>query len=268
MKKENFKITTWNINSIRIRLKTIEKFIYIENPDILCLQETKAADLDFPYEAIKNLGYQYIYIRGESSYNGVAILSKVPLELTKILSFVNDHARHISVKLPGGIELHNFYFPAGGYEPDPINNVKFKHKLDYISATSDWFKENKNSSDKVILLGDLNVAPGENDVWSHKQLLKVVSHTPIEVEKFSHLMNSVSFIDIGRKFHSEEEKLFSWWSYRNKDWKKSNRGRRLDHILITAPIEDLVQDFKISVEARDYLMPSDHVPVSIAIKLL
>ena len=255
------RIATWNINSVRKRVENIAQFVQSYNPDILCLQETKTVDTDFPYNNIKALGFSHIYVRGEKSYNGVAILSKIPIKLLEEQSFINKQTRHISALLPGDVELHNFYFPAGGDIPDPSINSKFDHKLKYVTATSNWLSSNRSKNDKIILLGDLNIAPGEYDVWSHKQLLNVVSHTPIEVEKFSNLISSIDFIDIVRKFTPEQEKVFSWWSYRNRDWKKSNRGRRLDHILVTNPLQNLIKKYSIPRETRDYIMPSDHVPV-------
>ncbi len=256
------RIATWNINSVRIRIREIEKFVATHNPDIICLQETKVNDQDFPYEAIKNIGFRYILVRGEKSYNGVAILSKVKLEQLQTLSFVNADTRHIAIKISGtDIEVHNFYVPAGGDEPDIDLNPKFKHKIEYIKAMSHWLRNDKIAGDKMIIVGDLNIAPYETDVWSHKQLLTVVSHTPIEVNNFNIMKNSCDLQDAIRKFVPLEQKLFSWWSYRNQDWRKSNRGRRLDHILVTKSLYDNVHNGFVYDGARDYESPSDHVPV-------
>ncbi len=262
------KIATWNINSIRARLASIVKFIETHAPDVLCLQEIKVKDELFPIQAMLDLGFSYFVIRGEKSYNGLAIFSKYPLESHQFISFAGKQdSRHLSVTLPGDIELHNIYIPAGGDIPDHELNNKFAHKLRFIDELSDWFKENKKKDKKIILLGDFNVAPLKNDVWSHKQLLNVVSHTPIEVEKLLALQNSISFVDVVRKSVPESEKLYSWWSYRNHDWKTFNRGRRLDHIWVTKPLESQVRNSFIYTETRDYLSPSDHVPVVIDITL-
>lgn len=260
------KIATWNINSVRIRIESIAKYIYFEHPDILCLQETKVADCDFPTTQIKDLGFPYVYFSGEKGYNGIAIFSKYKLQFIKSFNFTHlPHKRHMSVLLPGDIELHNFYFPAGGDIPDQQLNPKFLHKLHYIQETKNWFKNNRSRNDKIILLGDLNIAPLENDVWSHKQLLNVVSHTPIEVENLNNLYKSINFCDAVRKFVEPEKKLFSWWSYRNRNWKKSNRGRRLDHIWVTYSLINEIKSYNILCEARDFARPSDHVPVSVII---
>ena len=259
------KIITWNINSVRIRLAHLKTILIQHNPDIICLQETKVADEFFPINEIKSIGYKDVLFCGEKSYNGVAILSKLDLLPHESLKFINHDARHISAILPGNIELHNFYIPAGGDEPDPLINKKFAHKLEYCSAIAEWFSNHKSKNDKIILVGDLNIAPLEHDVWSHKQLQNEVSHTAIEIEGLTKIYNSISFVDAIRKFVPANEKLYSWWSYRNKDWKKSDRGRRLDHIWTTPILNDRIKKSYILKEARDWNLPSDHVPVVVEI---
>lgn len=255
-------IVTWNINSIRLRINLLKKLVEKLNPDIICLQETKVIDGLFPVEECKSMGFNYIEFCGEKSYNGVAILSKLPLTGVQAIKISHDtDCRHITAIIGDKFALHNIYVPAGGDEPDPISNPKFAYKLRFLDELSAWFKTNKSKQDNLILLGDLNVAPLEQDVWSHKQLLKVVSHTPIEVEKLNNLKQSLDFIDLPRKFVPANEKLYSWWSYRNRDWKKSNRGRRLDHIWSTRGLEKLLLSSYIIKEVRDWQQPSDHVPV-------
>lgn len=260
------KISTWNINSVRLRQESVLKFLKDFNIDILCLQETKTEDKHFPEQFFTENGYKYQEFSGEKSYNGVAIISRNPVSDVKVVEYVNTDKRHISVRFNLGdemVDLHNFYIPAGGDEPDIDINPKFKHKLDFIDEVSQYFSGNHNSDDNIIIVGDFNIAPYEHDVWSHKQLLKVVSHTPIEVERLNNMKDSISFTDIARKFVPENEKLYSWWSYRNRDWKKSNRGRRLDHIWATKPVADKVKNFEVISDLRDWEKPSDHVPVII-----
>jgi len=189
------KIATWNINSLRLRLDLLSTFAKISNPDIICLQETKTPDELFPQDEIKKIGYKYMAFKGEKSYNGVAILSKHPIDNIFASSFYNDDKRHISAKIRD-IEIHNFYVPAGGDEPDIEINPKFKHKLEYIRSIENWFLTNRNKNDKIILAGDLNIAPHANDVWSSTQLKKVVSHTPLERELLINLQHSFDFVDI------------------------------------------------------------------------
>ena len=128
---------------------------------------------------------------------------------------------------------------------------------------SRFVKAKQKTTAQRILVGDLNIAPYEHDVWSHKQLLNVVSHTPQEVALLEKVRKSHNWIDVARAFVPFEEKLYSWWSYRARDWDVSNRGRRLDHIWVTPVLESKVNSYKILREARGWERPSDHVPVMI-----
>jgi exodeoxyribonuclease-3 len=259
------KIISWNINSLRLRLPVLAKFIKQNNPDIVCLQETKVQDVDFPLAAVRDLGFEFVEFVGEKSYNGVAILSKLPLSDVKKYDIIGyGHKRHIAATLPDGTILHNFYVPAGGDIPDIALNDKFDFKLKFVDWMSEYFS--KYSKDqKSIILGDMNIAPDEADVWSHKQLLKVVSHTPIEVEKMKNLQNGLGWIDSHRSLAEADEKLYSWWSYRGKEPFKSNRGRRLDHIWITPNLGKNLQKAEIFKEFRLEERPSDHVPIGVEI---
>lgn len=257
------KIISWNINSLRLRLPLLKKFIEEAAPDVVCLQEIKVQDADFPLLEVRALGFDFIEFSGEKSYNGVAILSKFPLSKIQKIDIENyGHKRHISATIKtkiGEVELHNFYVPAGGDIPDVKLNDKFDHKLKFIDWMSDFFVSQKNK--KIIILGDMNIAPLEHDVWSHKQLLKIVSHTPIEVEKMTRLQQSLNFVDTHRHFVDEKEKLYSWWSYRAKDPLGANKGRRLDHIWATPNLRNHIQAMKIHRDFRSETQPSDHVPI-------
>lgn len=268
MKNNNkINITTWNVNSVRRRLNSIDKFLKEYSPDILMLQETKVRNDLFPFQFFRDFGYSFIHHEGETTgYNGVAIIAKEDLPIAPKISFIKD-ARHLAVKIRKDIDLHNFYIPAGGDIPDVNKNIKFKEKLELVDKLTAWFKSNKSKNDKVIIAGDLNIAPLKNDVWSHKQLLNIVSHTPIEVEKLINLYKSIGFKDSIRKFTPESEKLYSWWSYRARDWEKSDRGRRLDHIWSSGNLDEKVMAADIIKSTRNHDLPSDHVPVSIAINL-
>lgn len=268
------KIATWNINSVRLRAPLVAKFLREEQPDILCLQETKTPDDQFPFKAFESLGYQHIHIHGMKGYNGVAILSKIPFEDQDVFHRVGkEDCRHVMASFkPDGynkkISLHTLYIPAGGDEPDPQINEKFKHKLDFVEEMADWFPKHHKNDEAVIAVGDFNIAPMEHDVWSHKQLLKVVSHTPPETDRLAHMYESLNWTDAARHFVPEEEKLYSWWSYRNRDWTKSNRGRRLDHIWVTEPLKEHLKSHNTPSKWRngapeEGLKPSDHVPVII-----
>ena len=255
------KIVTWNINSVRLRAPIVVDMMRMLEPDIVCLQETKTPDEHFPSQIFADEGYVHQHFHGMKSYNGVCILSKIPFLGKDIHHRVGrEDCRHIAAQFKD-FELHNIYIPAGGDIPDPDENDKFAHKLDFVDELNTWFADRYSKDQKLIAVGDFNIAPLENDVWSHKQLLKVVSHTPIEVEKFIRMYSSLDWQDAIRFFVPPEEKCYTWWSYRSADWKISNRGRRLDHIWVTKPLASKLKSHKILAEARDWDKPSDHVPV-------
>ena len=257
------KIITWNCNGIRARFPLIEKLIENENPDVIFLQETKIEDKIFPSKSFFDLGYNHLFFRGEKSYNGVACISRIPFDDSGYKNWSNlKDCRHIYVRF-NELTINNFYVPAGGDIPD-INNEKFKHKVSFLLEVESWLSK-KPTPIKEILLGDLNIAPLPDDVWSHKQLLNVVSHTPQEVQLLDKILISGNFTDIVREFYKVPEKVFSWWSYRSKDWELSNRGRRLDHIWTTKEIVSRTKKVKILKEARGWEKPSDHVPIIIEI---
>jgi len=263
-------VATWNINSVRLRIANVQRFLKLRKPDVLCLQETKCPDEFFPHRPFERLGYRHRLVQGMKSYNGVAIVSKVPFTAMKIHHRCGkEDCRHVEAALDVGsdpILLDNLYIPAGGDVPDPGQNAKFAHKLEFYREMAHWYaarrpKPRARKGLRRIAVGDLNVAPLEHDVWSHKQLLKIVSHTPIEVELFGKMMEAMAWIDVPRRFVPGSEKLYSWWSYRNNDWRKSNRGRRLDHILASPALSGAIASHHIDVELRDWKLASDHVPV-------
>ena len=264
-----FRLATWNINSVRLRLDLVERFTRAHQPDILCLQEIKCVDGLFPELPLRALGFDHVAVAGQKGYHGVAVLSRIPFTKVQRRDICGrGHARHLSVTLDCGasqakpLTLHNIYVPAGGDLPDPSLNPKFRHKLDFLEAMEAWFAGLRGKRGKrMILVGDLNVAPLETDVWSHKQLLKVVSHTPAEVERFLRVQAAHDWVDVMRRHVPAEEKLFTWWSYRNRDWRASNRGRRLDHIWTTPALDGAATSMRVLDEARDWPRTSDHVPV-------
>jgi exodeoxyribonuclease-3 len=243
---ETLKIASWNINSVRFRIEIVEKFLREEAPDILCLQETKVIDGDFPAKPFRQLGYDHVIIHGQKMHHGVAIIARVPVVEDDRLDWqANGEARHVGVRIPGDVRLENVYVPAGGDIPDRDANPKFGQKLDFVERMTLWSAQLEVPT---ILTGDFNIAPLESDVWSHKQLLDVVSHTPIGV-------------DLGRKFIPAPERNFTWWSYRSKDWTANDRGRRLDHMWASPEIADKAVAHKVCEPCRSWLKPSDHVPI-------
>lgn len=253
------KIITWNINSVRLRQGLVLRLLEEETPDVLCLQETKCPDEAFPASVFDKAGYPHQAIRGEKGYNGVAILSRRPFQGHRHLDWVGrGDCRHQAVTLDGGIHLHNFYIPAGGDVPDREANLKFDHKLRFLDEMMTWSKTASDTSS--ILVGDLNIAPREDDVWSHKQLLKIISHTPVETEALAAVMAMGGWHDAVRKA-IPEGKLYSWWSYRARDWDAADKGRRLDHIWVTSKLGHSVKAARVLREARGWEQPSDHAPV-------
>jgi exodeoxyribonuclease-3 len=269
------KIATWNINSVRLRINLVAKFLKSYRPEVLCLQETKCPDDAFPLKRFQRLGYEYSAINGQKGYHGVAVLSRLPFERFDVHSFCGKtDCRHISVVLgekaglSDPLTVHNFYVPAGGDEPDPEVNIKFKHKLDFLDEMQAHQSLRPEKAQRAILVGDLNVAPLEHDVWSHKQMLKVVSHTPIECEKLNAVRSAGNWIDTMRVHTPEPEKLYTWWSYRAMDnWKIADRGRRLDHVWTSDALTDRVSKIKIAKDYRGYERPSDHVPVMATVEI-
>ena len=267
-------ISTWNINSVRLRLDQVGRFLKESRTDILCLQETKCPDDRFPLKDLQAFGYPFVVHTGQKGYNGVAILSRYPFATTQVLPLCERaDARHIAVtlapaaKAAAGITLHNFYVPAGGDIPDPGLNEKFAHKLQFLAEMRAWGDRERPTAAPAILVGDLNIAPLEHDVWSHRQLLDVVSHTPIETETLETLRGEAGWIDGMRHLRPEPERIYSWWSYRSPDWANADKGRRLDHIWLSKDLAPALRSMDVTRATRGWERPSDHAPVTAVLDL-
>jgi exodeoxyribonuclease III len=258
-------IASWNINSVRLRIGLVEKLLTEAAPDILCLQETKCPQGQFPSASLTKLGYTHIAEFGQKGYHGVAIVSRLPFTLQHSRNFcLKDDCRHVSARFEGKTKfiVHNLYVPAGGDEPDPKINVKFDHKLKFVAEMEEWSKGDAMPDGfEAVAVGDFNIAPMETDVWGHKELLKVVSHTPIETDGLKRVQAAGQWVDVMRRHVPAEEKLYTWWSYRAKDWEASNRGRRLDHVWATPAFAKTSTKIEVLKQARGWTQPSDHVPV-------
>jgi exodeoxyribonuclease-3 len=265
------RICTWNVNSVRLRAEQVARFVAQAAPDVLCLQEIKCREAEFPTQAFIDMGLPHIRIAGQKGWHGVAIASRLPIEPAPELDVCREgHARVVGGVI-AGVEVQNFYIPAGGDDPDRAINPKFDHKLDFYERLTALMAR-RDPKAPLVLVGDLNVAPGEHDVWNHKFMSKVVSHTPVEVDAFGQLMASLDFIDIVRQAIPDPQKLFSWWSYRAADFRASNRGLRLDHLLLSPGLRDAAMRqgaaaARVHDDVREWERPSDHAPVSVDLGL-
>ncbi len=265
------RICTWNVNSVRLRAEQAARFVAEQAPDVLCMQEIKCQEAEFPTQAFIDMGLPHIKISGQKGWHGVAIASRLPIVPGPTLDVCREgHARVVGGVI-AGVEVQNFYIPAGGDEPDRAINPKFDHKLDFYERLT-ALMSNRDPKAPLVVTGDLNVAPGEYDVWNHKFMSKVVSHTPIELEAFAKLMASLGFIDIVREAIPDPQKLFSWWSYRAADFRMSNRGLRLDHLLLSpglreAALRQGAAAARVHDDVREWERPSDHAPVSVDLML-
>jgi len=260
------RLATWNINSVRLRAAQVARFVAEQAPDVLCLQEIKCQEGEFPRQAFIDMGLPHLAISGQKGWHGVAIASRLPFEPGPVLDVCrHGHARSVSVVVQG-VEIQNFYIPAGGDIPDREVNPKFDHKLDFFERLT-AIAAARDPKAPLVIAGDLNVAPGEYDVWSHRQMLRVVSHTPVEIEAMQRLRAAGGFIDLVREAIPDPQKLFSWWSYRAADFRASNRGLRLDHLWITPGLREAAfrtggAVARVHDDVREWTQPSDHAPVS------
>ncbi|MCK9541051.1 MAG: exodeoxyribonuclease III [Novosphingobium sp.] len=258
-------IATWNINSVRLRSDQVVRFLTEQSPDVLCLQEIKCREESFPHQVFEDLGYTHRAIHGQKGYHGVATLSRIPMrEFSRHDWQDNGEARHVGVELLGsgvgggqGLILENVYIPAGGDIPDRDLNPKFGQKLDFLGRMTRWAEKIDRPT---LLVGDFNIAPLECDVYSHKALLKVVSHTPLEVETLGRLSDAHGWVDLGRKHIPAPERNYSWWSYRSY-WRQKDQGRRLDHMWASPDLAAQSRAHRFVEETRRWDQPSDHVPL-------
>lgn len=254
-------IVTWNINSVRLRADQVLRVLAEQAPDVLCLQEIKTQESTFPHELFEAAGYTHRVVHGQKGYHGVATVSRIPLrEFSRHDWQANGEARHIGVELLGpgrGMVLENVYIPAGGDIADREANPKFGQKLDFLERMTRW----ADALDRpTLIVGDFNIAPLDCDVYDHKALLKVVSHTPVEVETLGRFRDAHGWEDLGRKFIPAPERNYSWWSYRSF-WRDKDQGRRLDHMWASPELAPQARGHRIVEETRRWDQPSDHVPL-------
>jgi len=252
-------VATWNVNSVRLRIAQVERLLREQAPDVLCLQEIKCREDLFPHAPFEALGYRHRVVHGQKGYHGVATVSRLPLrELGRHDWQDNGEARHVGVEVVGpGLIVENVYIPAGGDVPDRAANPKFAQKLDFIGRMTRWADRLDRPT---LIVGDFNVAPLDCDVYDHKALLKVVSHTPEECETLGRFRDAHGWVDLGRAHIPAPERNYSWWSYRSW-WRQKDQGRRLDHAWASPELAKHALSHRVVEETRRWDQPSDHVPL-------
>jgi len=258
------RVASWNINSVRLRIDQVARFVAEAEIDVLCLQEIKCLEDQFPRRAFADMGLPHLRVAGQKGWHGVAIASRLPIEASPKLDVCREgHARCVSAQVRG-VEIQNFYIPAGGDVADRTLNPKFDHKLDYYDRLTREMA-GRDRARPLLLAGDFNIAPGENDVWNHRHMSRVVSHTPIEVETLNRLQAAGGFADVVRDAHPDPQKLATWWSYRALDFRKSARGLRLDHLWTSPGLTAAVVAGSATIHepVRAWTQPSDHCPISV-----
>jgi exodeoxyribonuclease III len=252
-------VATWNINSVRLRIGQVVRFLSEHRPDVLCLQEIKCQEAQFPHAAFEALGYAHRVVHGQKGYHGVATVSRLPLkELGRNDWQDNGEARHVGVEVGScGLILENVYVPAGGDVPDAASNPKFAQKLAFLGRMTRWADRLDRPT---VIVGDFNIAPLECDVYDHKALLKVVSHTPVEVETLAAFRDAHGWVDLGRTHIPAPQRCYSWWSYRAW-WRQKDQGRRLDHVWASPVLAASARAHRVIEDTRHWDQPSDHVPL-------
>ena len=259
------KITTWNVNSINARIEHLIKFIKTDQSDIYLLQELKCTNDNFPYDAIKSTGYK-ASVNGQKAWNGVAILSKKPLEILqiKIPTFNDDdQARFIETEIKiatikQSVKLFNIYLPNG----NPIETEKFYYKIKWMERFNKYILKHYNNNIPIIIGGDFNVIPTDEDVYSPENFKNDACAHPKTREQYRILINS-GFTDTV-KYFIDGKTNWTFWGYRGGGWQKGN-GLRIDHFLTSPEITDLIKSVKINREPRGWEKASDHTPVMLEI---
>ncbi len=248
------KIATWNVNSLAVRLPQVLDWLQAQQPDVLALQETKLTDDKFPMEAIAAAGYQTAFF-GQPTYNGVALLSRHPLEaVQRGIPGLDDAQARVIAATVDGVRVIDCYFP-NGQAPD---SDKFAYKMQWLDALQAWVIAELQRSPRLVLLGDFNIAPDDRDVYDPVAWAGQIHCTPEERAHFRQLLD-LGLIDAFRAFE-QPPKSWSWWDYRNLAFRK-NQGLRIDHILVSAALRPALQSCSIDKTPRKNERPSDHAPV-------
>lgn len=248
------KLATWNINSLKVRLPQVLEWLAAHQPDVLCLQETKLEDVNFPVAEIAAAGYQVLF-SGQKTYNGVAILSKIPAAevVAAIPSFMDEQKRVLAATI-GDVRIINVYIPNG----QSVDSDKYQYKLGWLEALTAWLADELARHPKLALLGDFNIAPEERDVYDPKAWEGQVLFSQPEREAFRRLVD-LGLTD-GFRLFDQPEKSYTWWDYRMNAFRR-NMGLRIDHILLSTALAETCKSCIIDKEMRRLERPSDHAPV-------
>lgn len=254
------KLATWNVNSLRARLDHVQRWVEAAAPDVLCLQETKVTDDAFPHEAMAELGFEHRAVHGQKTYNGVAILSRLPLQdvHANFLSGEPDAQARILWATVAGVRVLNLYVPNGA----PLNSSKYRYKLDWLNRITQEVDQQGLDERPFLLCGDLNIAPDDADTYDPFASEGDILCTPPERDAFQRLLR-LGLTDLWRHTHRFGTD-YSWWDYRGQAF-RYNKGFRIDHILVSAPLLPRCEDVHIDREPRTWDTPSDHTPVCVTI---
>jgi len=253
---KNFKIASWNVNSLKVRLPHVELWLEKAKPDVLVLQETKVMDENFPLDAIHAMGYEAVF-SGQKTYNGVAILAKKEHLIEDVvidLPTIEDPQRRTLAATVNGIRILDLYVVNGS----EVGSEKFAYKLDWLEKVTDWVKQEAKKHQKFIILGDFNIAPDDRDVHNPKAWHERILCSTPERNALQKLKD-IGFSDSFRLFEQEPE-TYSWWDYRSGGFNK-NMGLRIDLILASLPLAEQCTASYVDSEPRGWERPSDHAPV-------
>ncbi len=253
------RLATWNVNSLKVRLPQVLNWLAVNQPDVLCLQETKLQDENFPTTEIMNAGYQSIYA-GQKTYNGVALLGKkVGSEVITAIPGLIDPQKRVLAATYGDARIVCIYVPNG----ESVGSEKYQYKLDWLVALNKWLRDELIRYPKLALLGDFNIAPEERDVHDPELWEGKVLFSYLEREAFKELLK-LGLVDSFRLFN-QPDKSYTWWDYRMMAFRR-NMGMRIDHILLSKEFASTCTTCTIDKEPRKNERPSDHSPVIVDLK--
>ena len=249
------KIATWNVNSMNVRQPHVIEWLQANEPDVLVLQEIKQVTEKFPVEDLQAIGYEYSIASGQKTYNGVAVISKMPVT-DAITDFpdLDDPQRRILATTVNGVRVVDLYIPNGS----EVGSDKYAYKLDWLAALRRFLEAEIKTHEKLVVLGDFNIAPADADVHDPEKWGEAILCSPAERKALRDILD-LGLCDIFRKFE-HPEKTFSWWDYRAAGFRR-NAGLRIDLILTSDAMTQRCTASYVDKEPRSWERPSDHAPV-------